>query len=177
MALSLVLVRHARPLVDPTTDPAYWTLSDDGMDAARRLGSRLRESAARAPAVVVSTEPKAIATAESLECGPVRTDERLGEVTRPWFDDDASFRAAVHAYLSGEQQPGWEPWDAATGRFDAAIDAVPDGCIVVSHGTVMAAWLGMRLEAVDPVAFWRDLAFPDAWHVDLGTEFIQRIGG
>src|SRR5437588_512588 len=58
----LILIKHAKPLVDPTQSAELWNLSDEGREQARMLAAQL---APYQPAVVVSSqEPKAIETAE-----------------------------------------------------------------------------------------------------------------
>lgn len=172
---SLVLVRHACP--DMTDHrPETWGLADDGIGDARRLGLALQTTISnRAATVVCSTEPKAVETAAALGFGAVRTDARLCEVDRPWHDDRRDFVDAVHRYLTGTAVPGWEPLDDAVARFDSAVTELGDRAVVVSHGTVMAAWLGRHIPDLDAVGFWEDLEMPDAWLVDLGGRSAHRI--
>ena len=175
MSRSLVLVRHARP--DMTDHrPKAWGLADDGIDDARRLGLSLRTVVSNeAPIVVCSTEPKAFETAGALGFGGVRCDERLCEVDRPWYDDQHEFVGAVHRYLTGRTVPGWEPLDDAAARFGSVITVLGDGAVVVSHGTVMSAWLSQWILDLDAVGFWEDLEMPDAWLVNLGARSAHRI--
>ena len=172
---SLVLVRHARP--DMTGHrPETWGLADGGIDDARRLGLTLRTVISnRASTVVCSTEPKAVETAVALGFGVARSDARLGEVDRPWYDDHHEFVEAVHRYLRGRAVPGWEPLDNAVARFDSAITELGDNAVVVSHGTVMSAWLSRQLPHLDAVGFWEGLEMPDAWLVDLHARSAYRI--
>ena len=172
---SLVFVRHARP--DMTDHrPETWGLADDGADDARRLGLALRTAiSTRASTVVCSTEPKAVETAAALGVGAVRSDARLCEVDRPWHDDRHEFVVAVHRYLRGEAVPGWESLDDAVARFDSAVTELGHGAIVVSHGTVMSAWLSRQVPDLDAVGFWANLEMPDAWLVDLGARSAHRI--
>jgi hypothetical protein len=39
----------------------------------------------------------------------------------------------------------------------------------------MSLWLATVLEDFDLVAFWLDLAMPDAWMVDLHAGSIERV--
>ncbi len=156
--------------------PGRWALADDGIDDARRLGLVLHDVVADgAVTVVCSTERKAIETAEALGVGDVQHDERLREVERPWYDVEQSFDVAVRHYLTGVPIAGWEPLDGAVARFGFAVPDFDDTCIVVSHGTVMSAWLGRQLPDLDAASFWGQLRMPDAWLVDLNTESVQRI--
>lgn len=172
---SLALVRHARP-VKVGQNPEDWRLSDGGAVAGGRLGVSLLAALGRpGPSVVASNEPKAIETAESLSLGAVTADERFGEVRRPWYADEAAFESDVGEYLRGAAISGWEPLDRSVARFDAAISELRRPAVVVSHGTVMSAWLADRIPGFDPVPFWQSLTMPDAWAVDLGVGSVTRI--
>ena len=156
--------------------PGGWALAGDGIEDARRLGLSLRDVVGDgAVTVVCSTERKAIETAEALGVGNVHHDQRLREVDRPWYDRERSFEVAVRHYLTGVPMPGWEPLDDAVARFGFAISDRVGTCIVVSHGTVMSAWLGQQMPDLDAVNFWDQLRMPDAWLIDLNTETVLRI--
>lgn len=47
--------------------------------------------------------------------------------------------------------------------------------MVVSHGTVMSAWLSRQVLDLDAVGFWEGLEMPDAWLVDLRAGSADRI--
>ena len=174
MSGSLVLVRHARPdMADQR--PETWGLADDGIDDARRLGLALRGVISKGSTVVCSTERKAVETAVALGFGVVRSDERLREVDRPWYDDQHEFVDAVHRYLTGRAVAGWESLDDAAARFDSAITELGENAVVVSHGTVMSAWLSRQIPDLDTVGFWEGLEMPDAWLVDLRAGSAHRI--
>jgi broad specificity phosphatase PhoE len=172
---SLVLVRHARPdMADQR--PGTWGLAADGIDDARRLGLSLRGVVSNEAATVVcSPEPKAVETAVALGFGVVRSDERLGEVDRPWYDDQHEFVDAVHRYLNGRAVSGWELLGDAAARFDSAITELGDRAVVVSHGTIMSAWLSRQIPDLDAVRFWESLEMPDAWMVELRARSAHRI--
>ncbi|HVV35158.1 MAG TPA: histidine phosphatase family protein [Acidimicrobiales bacterium] len=159
----MILVRHAKPLVDPTIPPAEWDLADGAREAATELGSRLRGTR-----VLASTERKAIATAEALGLGPVRTSEAFCEVGRPWYDDGDAMARDAQRWFAGERVDGWEPFADAVHRFGSAVDGQS---VVVTHGTVMTAWLLSRGVLTEPFAFWRDLRMPDAW--ELGPTLMR----
>ncbi len=172
---TLLLVRHARPDMTERR-PETWGLADDGIGDARRLGLALRTAiSARTSTVVCSTEPKAVETAAALGFRSVRSDARLCEVDRPWHDDGHEFVDLVHRYLRGAAVPEWEPLDDAVARFDSAITELGDSTVVVSHGTVMSAWLSPQIPDLDAVGFWQNLEMPDAWLVDLGARSAHRV--
>ncbi len=128
-----------------------------------------------AATVASSNERKAIETAEALGLGGVHSDERLREVDRPWYDDERSFHQAVRRYLTGVPVAGWESLDAAAARFGSAIADLGDTRIVVSHGTIISAWLNRQFHDLDAVGFWDELQMPDAWFVDLDKREVHRI--
>ena len=152
--------------------PTGWHLDDVGRAAARAGAGRL-EVGAGIGALVSSTEPKAMQTAEAIAerwSTGVLADDRLREAVRPWIGP--GYRAIVHRYLRGEAQEGWEPHDEVAARVNEAVEgavAVADGgpVVVVSHGLALALHLGDRLGAdFDRESFWSGLAFPDAWALD-----------
>src|SRR5207244_5114943 len=60
----LILIKHAKPLVDPAKPSQLWSLSDDGRQQARALAGQV---APLEPAIIISSdEPKAIETAQIL---------------------------------------------------------------------------------------------------------------
>jgi broad specificity phosphatase PhoE len=157
----IILVRHAMPKLEPGVDPAQWTLSDDGLAAARSAGHLLPAGAV----LVSSDEPKAHATLTAMVPGrPLTLDRRLREVARPVepFDDD--FRSARLAYVAGDPPDGWEPSIAVAARIDAAItDHQTPGrpLVLAGHGMAFTTWLSAHRLIADPRAFWSDLRLPD----------------
>ncbi len=165
-------VRHSMAVADESRPPTQWRLGEDGRAAARRLAERL-EVAPGIGALVTSTEPKALATAEVIGerwGAEVHEDDRLREAARRWIGP--GYRAVAHRYLRGERVEGWEPHDEVAARAEAAVDdasalAGDRPVVVVSHGLVLAVHLGRRLGAdFDAESFWSCLAFPDAWALD-----------
>jgi broad specificity phosphatase PhoE len=69
----------------------------------------------------------------------------------------------------------WESLDDAAARFDSAITELGDNAVVVSHGTIMSAWLSRQIPDLDAVGFWESLEMPDAWLVDLRARSAHRI--
>jgi len=149
------------PQLEPGVDPAQWTLSADGLAAARAVGHLLPAGAV----LVSSDEPKAHATLTAMVPGrPVTLDRRLREVARPLepFNDD--FRGARLAYVANDPPDGWEPPTAVAARIDAAItDHQTPGrpLVLAGHGMALTTWLSAHGLIEDPPAFWSDLRFPD----------------
>ena len=173
---ALTYVRHAMAPVVEGVRPSEWHLDDAGRESAWTTAAGL-ELDAPIGALVASTEPKAMATAEAIaECwGATATPEpRLREATRPWIGP--GYRAMAHRYLRGEALDGWEPHAELAGRVQAAVDDAvgrADGVpvVVVSHGLALAIHLGERLgRAFDRESFCSGLTFPDAWVLDERSE-------
>jgi broad specificity phosphatase PhoE len=172
--MTLYLVRHAMPQVDPATDPATWPLGADGRAAARLLRRKLPPGAF----LVASDEPKAWETVAPAGERSVLRDARLGEVRRTEeFSDD--FRRLRRSYVSGAAIKGWEPQSEVARRFTAAVDAVTvlaggRDVVAASHGMAMTVWLAETLSLTDPGSFWADLRFPDVLLVDLQAGTVTR---
>lgn len=155
----MILVRHAKSVVDPTAPAAEWGLAPGATEAAEQLGRVLTASR-----VVASTEPKAIGTGAALGLGPVESFAAFCEVTRPFYDDPTGLEQAVAAWFAGQDVDGWERRDHAVRRFTDGIDQLDEeGLVVVTHGTVMTAWLQSRGLVDDALGFWSQLRMPDAW--------------
>ena len=174
----LIIVRHARPRVDPAKPAAEWTLSEEGTAAASALGPLLRGHVVR-PRVVSSPERKALETARTSFPGhTVISDERLAEAAKPWFDTAEELHRATAAYLAGEAAAGWEDAEAVAQRFDLCMsDPGQVGDVVAfTHGTALAVWLSRRRQLSDPFDWWRNLKAPDAWMVGPTADDLVRIG-
>lgn len=165
----ITYVRHAMAVLEDGVHPSAWHLDDGAKAAARAWADRL-EVEAGIGALVTSTEPKALETAQAIAdhwSATVVEDPRLREAVRPWIGP--GYRAIAHRYLGGEAPEGWEPHAEVADRMAAAVrDAVShagrDPVVVVSHGLALALHLGDRLGAdFDRESFWSGLTFPDAW--------------
>jgi broad specificity phosphatase PhoE len=173
-SVTLYLVRHAMPQVDPATDPATWPLAADGRAAARLLRRRLPPGAF----LVASDEPRAWQTVAPAGERSVLRDARLREVrrTEEFTDDFARLR---RSYVSGAAITGWEPRLEVARRFAAAIDAATGlaggrDVVAASHGMAMTVWLAETLPLTDPGSFWEGLRFPDVLVVDLQAGTVTR---
>jgi broad specificity phosphatase PhoE len=177
----LILVRHARPQVEANAPPPLWRLSPQGRADAARLADRLRPFAPTA--VVASAEPKAIETAEILAAPlglPVASDARLDEHRRaawPFELDPAAVAARVRHALAEPDAgvEGAEPVRDAAARFEAGIGGhAGRPLLVVSHGTVLSAWLAPRL-GWDAGVLWAGLAAPEAFVLDGEGRLLERL--
>lgn len=148
-----------------------WPLSEEGR---RRCGPLAERLAAYGPrALLASTEPKARETAElvapALGLGlGVQLSDGLRETARRtvgWLapeDLDRGIRALFER--PGEVVFGEESAAAALARFEAAVDAVPEPAVVVTHGTVLSLYAAARTGR-DPYELWRSLELPDVVEV------------
>lgn len=168
----ITYVRHSMAVPAESVHPTAWHLDERGRVEAARLADRL-EVAPGIGALVSSTEPKALETAEAIGDrwgAAVLADDRLREAARPWIGP--GYRPVVHRYLRGELPDGWEPHEQVAARVADAVDdarAVAAGgpVVVVSHGLSLAIHLGEVLGGrFDLESFWSSLAFPDAWALD-----------
>ncbi len=183
---SILLVRHAQPLVDPAQKASAWKLMSAGRDAARACAAQL--AGERPDLVVTSRERKARETGKIIAgvLGlDVLEDERLGEQGRDevaFMDDREHFRMAVrqHFEVPSKVVLGQESSLAAAARFarvvaDLRIRMPPPRCpVLVSHGRVMAAFLA-SITGADAWTLWEDLRMPDTIAVDLESGTIRRL--
>jgi broad specificity phosphatase PhoE len=162
----LVLVKHARPEVDPNRPSKAWTLGVEGLEGSLRLAERLRPL--DLDLVVSSVEPKAAETARIVAKAldlPYQSGHDLHEQARETagYLDANRFQSAIQQLFATPSQLvfGEETGDAAGQRFGTALDllarAHPDRRLcVVAHGTVIALHLE-RAYDVDGWSTWKAL--------------------
>src|SRR5205085_1642330 len=144
----LILIKHARPMVDPSVSAEQWRLSDEGREKCRPLADALR--AYDFPEIISSTEPKAIETARILGqalAKPTRTADGLVEHDRrnvPHMES-RDFISLIALFFKEPDRLvlGDETADDAYARFAAAVDSViraapASDVAIVTHGTVIA---------------------------------------
>jgi broad specificity phosphatase PhoE len=161
----LHLVRHGRPLVDPTRPAHEWRLDPAYADDVRALRPRLPRQAAW----YSSPEPKEIGTARLLTDEPVEVVADLREHERHSTEWIEPFEPVVRRAFELPDVPayaGWEPLADTRRRVLAAVAGVLDvqragDVVLVGHGT---AWTllraALRQEPPD-LAWWGRLAMPD----------------
>jgi broad specificity phosphatase PhoE len=180
----LILVKHAKPEVDPAIPPARWTLGVDGLAGSLRLAERLRPLAIHR--VVASVEPKATETgrlvADTLDL-PFQTGHDLHEHVRSstGYLAAADFEAAIRRFFGQPSQKvfGDETADAAAARFTTAVDLLQQAyrgeCLcVVAHGTVISLHLERRY-GVDGFTTWKALETPSFVVVDRRTKLVLDV--
>ena len=165
----LILIKHARPLVDPSKSSDLWDLSDEGREQAKGLASKI---APYQPAIIVSSEePKAVQTAEII-AGDLKIKAAsapdLHEHDRSNVPHMRSGEFISHVELffrkPNERVLGRESATEALGRFENAIDDVLAGhaegdIAIVSHGTVIALFIEHHSDR-NGFAVWREMSLP-----------------
>jgi broad specificity phosphatase PhoE len=170
----IILVRHAQPVVDPSSPSERWVLSEEGRTATARLAE---EMAAYKPArLLCGTEPKMQGTAEVLSDRlhlPVIALAGLSEHARrsTKFGDTATFEASINALFArpGEIVYGEESGDMTHARFIAALEPhctdASGPVIAVSGGTAISLFLSRRT-GVDAFVIWKRLRLPMAFVIE-----------
>ena len=165
----LILIKHAKPLVDPAKPSQLWNLSDDGRQQARALAGQV---APLEPAIIISSdEPKAIETAQILADElklPTEAAPDLHEHDRSNVPHMRSGEFISHVELffrrPNDLVLGRESANDALGRFENAIEDVlekhPEGNVaVVSHGTVIALFIEHHSDR-NGFQIWREMSLP-----------------
>lgn len=163
--MTLYLVRHGLPVVDPATPAAEWPLDP------RSYGDvwALRESG-RLPGRAhwySSPETKAKETAQLLFDGPVGILDGLREHQRTWGDGD--FAAQIERAFARPDVPahdGWETIDACAARLLATVSPVlaaheGEDVVLVGHGTAWTLTVSRITSQPPDLRRWRELTFPD----------------
>lgn len=164
MAQTVTLLRHAAPQVLPQVEPARWSLSPDGRQAASLLRGQLPGRTVLAS----SPEAKAIETLSLAAVSDPRhlhVDDNFGEVQRiePFDENHRSRRLAWVRGELDDRHTGWETPPQAAERFQAGLDAIEGDVVVATHGMVMTAWLvacGIVEPGAAAGAYWASLTFP-----------------
>lgn len=162
--MTLHLVRHGRPLIDPQRPASEWELDPEGFDDVWELRERLPSRASW----FCSPEPKAQQTAQLLTDGDVGIIDELREHERAagWVDDFADKVRAAFAEPELPAAPGWEPMVALGARLVPAVRRIldvhgDDDVVLVGHGS---AWtlLVAELSGHEPdLVRWASLGMPD----------------
>jgi broad specificity phosphatase PhoE len=174
---SVILIRHAEPLVVHGARPAAWPLTERGRKDAHLLGESLLGALAD-PVVWASPERRAGETA-SLAFPRVQAvvRDQLSEVEKPWYGSADEHADAVARYLRGDQIRGWERRAGVLdrlGQLNSDIASV-ERPVLVTHGVLLTTWLDHQIGLADPASFWAEMEMPDAWAVDTDARSVHRI--
>ena len=173
---TLILIKHAAPLVEPAVPSAEWRLSDAGRVACGALADRV---AAHAPArVVTSVEPKAAETGEriaqvlGLPCAAAQGLHEHDRSNVPHLPT-REFISLVELFFRRPRELvlGRETADDALDRFADAVDAqlgADESVAIVAHGTVISLLLEDRCD-LEPFGTWRTMGLPSFVAIDTSA--------
>jgi broad specificity phosphatase PhoE len=183
----LVLIKHARPQVDPAITSEEWQLGKEGKDGAARLVDPLRRFSF--DRIYSSNEPKAAQTAQILADAldkPVEQVPDLREHDRrnvPHMDS-REFISLVALFFREPDRLvlGNETADQAHARFATAVDAIiqreSQDVAIVTHGTVISLFAHRRADR-EPFALWRSMGLPSQIVLEIPSwrviELIERV--
>ncbi len=165
----LILVKHARPTIDPEKSPSQWELSDEGRAACAPLADALVKYSPAA--LVCSREIKARQTAEELAKTlnlSVETRQGLHEHDRddvPHLPTREFLSLMALAYKQPKRKVlGAESLEHARERLLGAIDGLIEEfagrtIAVVTHGTVISLAINYHT-GQDGYAIWRRMQLP-----------------
>ncbi|MCY7395628.1 MAG: phosphoglycerate mutase family protein [Nocardioides sp.] len=162
--MTLFLVRHGLPLIEPGVAAARWELDPAGFDDVWALRDRLPQGAAWCS----SPEPKAIATAQLLTEGEVGVIDDLREHERSgaWIEDFPATVGQAFAHPDVAAYDGWEPLAACRARVvRAAINLLRthagQDVVLVGHGTAWTLLVAELTGEPPDLDRWASLAMPD----------------
>lgn len=168
--MSLHLVRHGSPVIDPEQPAAAWDLDPAGFDDiwALRESGRLPVRAAW----FCSPEPKAQQTAQLLTDGEVGIIDELREHERAAgrLDDFDDRVRTAFAEPSLPAAPGWEPVATLGSRLLPAVRRIldvhgDDDVVLVGHGTAWTLLVAELTGRQPDLERWRSLGMPDVIEV------------
>lgn len=165
----LHLVRHGRPVVDPTVPASSWELDPAAYDEVWALRDRLPAAATW----YCSPEAKAVATAQLLTDGEVGVLDDLREHERAagWLEDFPAVVERAFAAPEHPAAPGWEPLSDCRERVVRRVRGLLDvhrgeDLVLVGHGTAWTLVVAGLVDAPPDLARWRRSTMPDLWTLD-----------
>jgi broad specificity phosphatase PhoE len=182
----MILVRHARPEINPDMPSADWPLAKSSRRQCHMLADLLRLLSPTS--ITSSQEQKAVSTGELLAEAlalPVSTAPGLHEHARGsvGFLNPNEFHDSIRALFArpNDRIFGSESACEATSRFADAISAVLEQetgeCpVIVCHGTVMSLYVAAHND-VEPYELWRQLGLPAFVVLSMPDRTVERIVG
>jgi broad specificity phosphatase PhoE len=181
---TLILVKHALPVIDASKPAKEWQLSAKGELQAEALAEHLRTFAPLR--MIASPEPKAARTAElvaeRLHVG-VHVVDDLREFDRPRLpllskEDHARANAEIFANPN-QRVLGNESARDALARFAAALDAELERSqtptlVAITHGTVTSLFAGAH-NTIDAFALWQQLVCPAYVVLNVPTFSLREV--
>ena len=183
----LIFVRHSKPQIQPEVPSNRWSLSAEGRCLCQALAEDL---AAFAPdRIFTSTEPKAIETGEILgnrlnvSCTEVAELSEHDRSNVPFFPSAKEFEQRIAAFFEKPDELvfGRESALKARERFCRGLEFVLGSGgfsqpVIVTHGTVLALYLGARLNR-DPLELWKQFSLPCYAVVSYDGKLLTEIQG
>jgi broad specificity phosphatase PhoE len=181
---TLVLVKHAMPVIEPHAPPSGWRLSEEGRLQSVALAKRLEGYGLER--VVTSEEPKAAETAEIVaehlglawtSASGLHEHDRTGAT----FGTREDFELAAKTFFDNPGRLVWgnETAEQARARFASSVRAVleeyPKGNLpLVAHGTVNTLFLAQHGD-FDAFDFWCRLGLPSFYALSLPRFGLQDV--
>ncbi len=165
---TVVLARHAAPLIEPEVPRPEWALSPAGLDSCITLAEDL---AGLLPSTLVSsTEPKAVQTAtvisERLGLNLTTSDGLIEHKRSGEYLSESGFNSRIRSFFqrTDEVVYGQESCEELGLRIENEVEAALSSdsarnAILVTHGTAMTSFI-MRHWHVDPFELWKSLGLP-----------------
>lgn len=168
--MTLHLVRHGRPLIEPDRPARDWELDPAGFDAVWALRERMPERAAW----FCSPEPKAVQTAQLLTDAQVGIVDDLREHERPagWLEDFPAVVRRAFAQPDVAAATGWEPLTVCRNRVVPAVRRIlgvhgSDDVVLVGHGTAWTVLASELTNSEPDLERWAALALPDVITISI----------
>lgn len=162
--MTIFLVRHAEPEIDPTRPATTWDLAPGQEAKLASIAARLPEDAR----YFSSPEPKATATARLLTPEPVEVVADLRELERgpEWVED---YERAVYRALTRPIEaalPGWATCFRTQQRVVGAVmrllERLPGRPLVlVGHGIAWTLLVAEFTDSDPDYEVWSSLGMPD----------------
>lgn len=186
--MKITFIRHSKTKVDPRLPPPLWGLSEEGIELAKKLGTR--DVIKRISLFYSSLQTKALETAILLakpDAIPIKTDDRLTEVTsftNKFIPEIKVYEKSVKDYYSGaiERINEGETIQEALDRFDKAIESIvetnnkEENIGIVSHGNILA-FFSAQFKDIDPYPAHKEIRQPDVALFDWDKQkFIHFFG-
>jgi broad specificity phosphatase PhoE len=163
--MDLFLVRHGRPVIDPTRPPHEWRLDPAYDDDVRALRHRLPAEGRW----FSSPEPKAFMTARLLTEEPIEVVADLREHERDtsdWIDDFDAVMARAFAEPDRPAYDGWVPLVQTQRRVVRAVAEIltrpgETDLVLVGHATTWTCVVAELIGRAPDLETWANLAMPD----------------
>jgi broad specificity phosphatase PhoE len=187
----LILIKHSSPQVVAGVSPELWVLSREGQERCALLADRVGKY--HPAEIFTSDEAKAIETGKLLAaklsmpgqpaigCREIPGLQEHDRSNVPHLRSSEFISRMELAFRKpNELLLGKETVAAAGARLESALRKLVEShtgksIAVVSHGTVLAAWLGRQLQQ-DAYTLWRKMGLPSMAVLRLpGLELVEMV--